>query len=64
MITPRILHKCVYKCTMLMYTELGSRDGIGVAMVVRCGISVVAEKTGREARLAGGGIAPIAPNGR
>ena len=34
--------------------ELGSRDSTGVAMVVRCGISVVAEKTGREARLARG----------
>ena len=35
--------------------KLGSRDGIGVATVVKCGINVVAEKIGREARLAGGG---------
>ena len=44
--------------------KLGSSDGIGVAMVSRCGITAVVEKIGREARLAGGGIVPIVPNGQ
>ena len=44
--------------------KLGPRDGIGAAILVKCGINVVAEKIGRKARLAGGGITPIAPNGK